>query len=950
MSTSVDKKSDHLRALLDHSLDAILIVDLETWSVLRANNNASDLLERDDASLTSLNLQDIVDQAGFSEILAVLRTPSNDRAHVPAVIQTARGRKLSINLSAGVDTFGERDVAIVTLRPAPRPDDSSGLLAPGSDDPESSRRELRDQEIRFRTLADSVPAGIFLTNAEGHLIYVNERWTKITGITMNEAFQRGWLDPIHDDDRDRVAEAWDTFVTSPSSFEIEFRFMNTGAEATWVSARAVTFSTEHGRRIGFLGMVMDITSRKKAEQELKASEEKYRTIFENIVDVYYETTLEGEIVEVSPSIYNFGGYTREELIGKSMLSFYADEAQRAEVILAIAQTGSINDFEIELRGKDDRILSCSITSKLERDEEGRPTKIVGTMRDISSRKFAHDLMNAERQNLELIATDVPLPEILDSIVRSVEAQMGGMLSSILLLDDDRRHLVLGAAPSLHPDYNAAIDGIEIGPKVGSCGTAAFTKELVIVSDIASDPLWAAFRDLALRYDLRACWSQPIISSSNEVLGTFAMYYSEPREPSDADLQLIRGATHLAAIAIERVNIQAEQRDLEAQMRQSQKLESLGLLAGGIAHDFNNLLTGIMGYASLAAHSLAKEGSPALEQVNEIQKISERAAALIKQMLAYSGKGKFVTAPLNLSQIIEELTHLLRISVSKKASLVCNFTADLPAVEADSTQVQQIVMNLITNASEALGEENGDIVVSTGVISANREYLAESRLDTQLPEGRYVFVEVSDTGCGMNDETLSKIFDPFFTTKFTGRGLGMSAALGIMRGHKGTIKIDSTEGVGTTIRLLFPCLNRQTETQTFHLPEQIDCSEPESRGHGIVLVVDDEEFVREMAETILCSVGYRVETAVDGRDCLDVYGRYRDDVVAILLDLTMPRMNGAEVLHELRSRDEHVPVLLSSGYDVQEARKRLNGEDFQGFLQKPYLRASLVDKINKIVSA
>ena len=950
MSTSVDKESDHLRALLDHSLDAILIVDLETWSVLQANNNARDLLERDDAYLTSLNLQDIVDQAGFSEILAVLRTPCNDRAHVPAVIQTARGRKLSVNLSAGVDTFGERDVAIVTLRPGPRPDDSSGLLAPGTDDPESSMRELRDQEIRFRTLADSVPAGIFLTNAEGHLIYVNERWTKITGITMNEAFQRGWLDPIHDDDRDRVAEAWDTFVTSPSSFEIEFRFMNTGAEATWVSARAVTFSTEHGRRIGFLGMVMDITSRKKAEQELKASEEKYRTIFENIVDVYYETTLEGEIVEVSPSIYNFGGYTREELIGKSMLSFYADEAQRAEVILAIAQTGSINDFEIELRGKDDRILSCSITSKLERDEEGRPTKIVGTMRDISSRKFAHDLMNAERQNLELIATDVPLPEILDSIVRSVEAQMGGMLSSILLLDDDRQHLVLGAAPSLHPDYNAAIDGIEIGPEVGSCGTAAFTRELVIVSDIASDPLWAAFRDLALRYDLRACWSQPIISSSNEVLGTFAMYYSEPREPSDADLQLIRGATHLAAIAIERVKIQAEQRDLEAQMRQSQKLESLGVLAGGIAHDFNNLLTGIMGYASLAAHSLAEEGSPALEQVNEIQKISERAAALIKQMLAYSGKGKFVTAPLNLSQIIEELTHLLRISVSKKARLVCDFTADLPAVEADSTQVQQIVMNLITNASEALGEENGDIVVSTGVISANREYLAESRLDTQLPEGRYVFVEVSDTGCGMNDETLSKIFDPFFTTKFTGRGLGMSAALGIMRGHKGTIKIDSTEGVGTTIRLLFPCLNRQTETQTFHLPEQIDCSEPESRGHGIVLVVDDEEFVREMAETILCSAGYRVETAVDGRDCLDVYGRCRDDVVAILLDLTMPRMNGAEVLHELRSRDEHVPVLRSSGYDVQEAKKRLNGEDFQGFLQKPYLRASLVDKIKEIISA
>ena len=957
MSTSVDRPSDRLealRALLDHSLDAVLIVDIETRAVLEANGHASDLLEQDRDSLTSLNLQDIVDQAGFSEILAVLHTASNQRAHVPAMIQTARGRKLSVNLSAGVDTFGDCEVGIVTLGRGRLPDDTSqgnsGALDRGTDDLDASRRELRDQEIRFRTLADSVPAGIFLTDAEGRLIYVNERWSKITGVSVNEAFQHGWLDGVHEDDRDRLAAAWNTFVTSPSTFELEFRFKNSEGEPTWVSARAVTFSTEYGRRIGFLGMLMDITSRKKAEQKLKASEEKYRTIFENIVDVYYETTLEGEILEVSPSIFNFGGFTREELIGKSMLSFYVDEAQRTELIKAIAQTGAVNDFEIDLLDKNGQLLSCSITSKLERDEEGNPIKIVGTMRDISSRKFADDLLDAERQNLELIATDVPLPEILDSIVRSVETQMGGMLGSILLLEKDGKHLTLGAAPSLHTDYNAAIDGIEIGPEVGSCGTAAFTRELVIVSDIESDPLWAAFRDLALSYDLRACWSQPIISSSDEVLGTFALYYKEPRKPSDADLQVIRGATHLAAIAIERVNIQAEQRDLEAQMRQAQKLESLGILAGGIAHDFNNLLTGIMGYASLAAHSLSEEGSPALQQVNEIQKISERAAALIKQMLAYSGKGKFVVAPLNLSQIIEELTQLLRISVSKKARLVCNFADDLPAVEADSSQVQQIVMNLITNASEALGDDNGDIVVGTGVIAADREYLAESRLDTHLPEGRYVFVEVSDTGCGMSAETLSKIFDPFFTTKFTGRGLGMSATLGIMRGHKGTIKIDSTEGIGTTIRLLFPCLEQAAETQPFRLPDESDTSQPDWRGHGLVLVVDDEEIVREMAGSILSSAGYRVETAVDGRDCLEVYARHRDDVVAILLDLTMPRMNGAEVLRELRSRDEGVPVVLSSGYEVQEAEKRLNGEHFEGFLQKPYLRAALIDKIKEVVSA
>ena len=186
------------------------------------------------------------------------------------------------------------------------------------------------------------------------------------------------------------------------------------------------------------------------------------------------------------------------------------------------------------------------------------------------------------------------------------------------------------------------------------------------------------------------------------------------------------------------------------------------------------------------------------------------------------------------------------------------------MEANSSQVQQIVMNRITNPSEALGEDNGDIVVGTGVIAADREYLAESRLDTHLPEGRYVFVEVSDTGCGMSAETLSKIFDPFFTTKFTGRGLGMSATLGIMRGHKGTIKIDSTEGIGTTIRLLFPCLEQAAETQPFRLPDESDTSQPDWRGHGPVLAVDDEAIVRASAGPVLLPAGFRLRSPFAAR--------------------------------------------------------------------------------------
>jgi len=931
----------------------LLLVELDSWHILDANEQARDLFGRENARLTTLSLEDLIDQADFRDLLSTLRASSDRRALLPTIIRRADGPTLHATLGVSVDDLGTRPVGIVTLRVLPEASaartNAPAALSRVGDPLEDSQRELRDHEVRFRTLVDSVPAGIFFTDADGRLMYVNERWSKIAGLSRNEAFQHGWLDRIHEDDRERVAIAWKTFVTSPSKFEIEFRFMYAEGESRWVSGNAVSFRREDGHRIGFLGMLMDIDSRKRAEQKLSASEEKYRTIFENIVDVYYETTLEGEILEVSPSIANYGGLTREELIGKSMLSFYADGAQRMEMLEAMSEKGAITDYEIELGGKDGRTRTFSITSKLEHDAAGKSAKIIGTMRDISSRKFAYDLLDAERQNLELIAKDVPLPEILDSIVRTIESRRNGLICSILLLGEEGKHLRLGAAPSLHKDYSAAIDGIEIGPASASCGTAAFTRELVVVSDIATDPLWDAYRDLALSHNLRACWSQPILSSTGAVLGTLAMYYEKPRKPRDLDLQLIQGATHLAAIAIERVKIQAEQKNLEAQMRQAQKLESLGVLAGGIAHDFNNLLTGIMGYASLAMHSLKEENSPTLRQVTEIRDISVRAAELIKQMLAYSGKGKFVIVSLNLSQVVEELSHLLRVSVSKKARLLYDFDDDLPSIEADSAQVQQVVMNLITNASEALGEESGDISIRTGVQTATAEYLADSCLDTHLPAGRYVFVEVADTGCGMDEETRSKIFEPFYTTKFTGRGLGMSAALGIMRGHGGTIKIATITGEGTTIRLLFPCAEPRARSLPESAPKQMEAQTDYAKEEGVVLVVDDEELIRDMAGEILTAAGYTVTTAVDGQDFFDVYDRLDEKVVAVLLDLTMPRMNGAEVLRELRARGDETPILLSSGYTVEDVTKRLDGERFEGFLQKPYPRTSLVEKIRKVAA-
>jgi two-component system cell cycle sensor histidine kinase/response regulator CckA len=392
---------------------------------------------------------------------------------------------------------------------------------------------------------------------------------------------------------------------------------------------------------------------------------------------------------------------------------------------------------------------------------------------------------------------------------------------------------------------------------------------------------------------------------------------------------------------ERRRAEEERRRLETQLLQAQKLESLGVLAGGVAHDFNNLLVGVLGHASLAL-ALLPPGSAACESVRQIETAAQRAADLTRQMLAYSGKGKFIVEPIDLCTLVEEMAHLLEASASRKAVLRYDFPADLPPIEADATQIRQVVMNLITNASEAIGDRGGGIAVRTRVVETDRPVGAGRHCDEELPPGRYVVMEVTDNGCGMNEDTQAKIFDPFFTTKFAGRGLGLAAVLGIVRGHHGTIQVDSRPGQGSTFRVWFPAADGSSQSAPMAPPM------PKSlRDRGTVLVVDDEEMVRSVAKAILEQAGFEVLTAANGIEALNVFGRQPDGVDAVLLDLTMPELSGEQVLRELRGIRADVPVILSSGYHDPEAVHRLTGSGHTGFVHKPYRPTVLVDKLREV---
>jgi len=382
--------------------------------------------------------------------------------------------------------------------------------------------------------------------------------------------------------------------------------------------------------------------------------------------------------------------------------------------------------------------------------------------------------------------------------------------------------------------------------------------------------------------------------------------------------------------------------LEQRLQQTQKLESLGLLAGGVAHDFNNLLVGILGNASLVFDELA-DRPDARARVGQLVKAGRRAADLTRQLLAYSGKGRFVVETIDLSSLIRELSDLLRTSLPERASLQLHLPDAGPFVHADATQLRQVVLNLITNASEALGSDGGTVRVSTRAVMHDSESLLRSVGSTDLEPGSYVHIEVADTGAGMDAETQEQMFEPFFTTKESGHGLGLAATLGIVRGHGGLVKVYSEPGEGTTVQVLLP---ESAEGAPASRSGAVREAAEQQVAPRRILVVDDEELVRSLARAVLERAGHTVIDACDGEDALVRFKEAPDDVALVLLDMTMPRMSGVDCLRGLRAIRPDLPVVLSSGYNEQDAVARVAGRGLAGFLQKPYTAAELLAKVDE----
>jgi PAS domain S-box-containing protein len=385
----------------------------------------------------------------------------------------------------------------------------------------------------------------------------------------------------------------------------------------------------------------------------------------------------------------------------------------------------------------------------------------------------------------------------------------------------------------------------------------------------------------------------------------------------------------------------ERRRLEEAVRETQKLESVGVLAAGVAHDFNNVLTAMLGNVSLVRRRLAGgDDQKQLDQfLADAERAGHRAADLVRQLLNYAGKGRREVRPVDICQVVKDALAIVQASVSKKITISHDIPFRCPTLEADVGQLQQLVLNLVLNGAESIGDNRGEVSIRVRVRDVSAAELAERYVGFALPSRPYTEIQVQDTGSGMDERTRQRIFDPFFTTKFMGRGLGLAAALGVVRAHGGGIAVESAPGAGSTFTVLLPA--EQASEAPMTIADSITAS---VRGQGLVLVVEDEVAVRSMLQHSLEELGYTVLTAEHGAQALELLDRSAQKIELVLLDLIMPVMDGAETAVEFHARNPDLPILIMSGVGDHAGLRRLGDVRIAGFVPKPFAPDQLAQAV------
>jgi len=894
----------HLRRLtsvIEHSEDGIVTVDMEC-RILGWSPAAERILGYASSDVLGRHASELVPQSTHANCARMMGRLRAGKRLVDRRVQAAAKDGRLIDIASTVSPIIDVNDQII----------GASLIVRDVTEQSEIQRALQQEKNFVSAVLSASVSAVTTVDPSGRIVFANPKAREIFGIEPESVQGRTYNDPqweIEGVDGKPFPEEQLPFNmvmrTKQPVNGIEHAIRRPDGETRILRISGAPHMNHRGEVEWCVFSAQDVTEQHKVNRELRESRNRLRAILDAASDAIIAIDERGAIESFNKTAEEMFGYRAHEVIGQNIKLLMPpphreqhDQYLNNYLTTGIAQIiGRVRRLEARRKSGDTFPIELSV-SEMRIDDERMFT---GIIRDISGR------IEVERERERLIS----VLEATSDFVGVVTSE----LQCIYINSAGRRMVGIGIDEDI-TQFNA--NDFHPEDMYEHVATVALPHAMEV-------GVWTGETRFLTRDGIEIPTLQTIVAHYEQDGERLAYFSTIARDISD-----IKAA-------------EAERLAVEAQMLQTQKLESLGVLAGGIAHDFNNLLLGVIGNADLALTELPST-SPGRSYIENVVTSAQRAAELCRQLLAYSGRGKFVVKAVDLTEVVHEMSHMLEVTVSKKAAIRYDFAENLPAIEVDVTQLRQIIMNLIMNASDALKDQNGVISIRTGVTDCDNHYLEQSSWNDDLPAGRYVYLEVSDTGCGMDPETRDRIFEPFFSSKAPGRGLGLSAVLGIVRSHQGAIRVYSEPGSGTTIKVLLPACDQPPETLSQRMERQ-----SAYRGAGTVLVVDDEPAVRRLATAILQKAGYTVITAHDGQEAVETFQAAKDDIDLVILDMTMPRLSGEETYRRMRQVKPNVCVVLSSGYTEHEATGRFLGKGLAGFLQKPYRAEELLQLVQRVLN-
>jgi two-component system, cell cycle sensor histidine kinase and response regulator CckA len=772
-----------------------------------------------------------------------------------------------------------------------------------------AENKLRASEERYRAVFDNAGIGIDLLDRDGRILQVNQALSDMLGYSEKELSQLTFLDITHPEERGISKRNLDALIRGEIKFyRLEKRYLRKDRSILWADLTTSAICGPNGEHTGTVGVIADITQRKQAEDALRDSEQQYRAFFATSHDPVFMTGLDGQFIDfndVALEVFGYAPDDRDGLLQTNVANAYANPEEREAHSALVAKQGFCKEYPLDLRKKDGTIIQALITTVVRKDSRGAIIGFQGSVRDITEQKRSEQkLRDSEARLLDLYenAPNAYFSVSTDGLIRKCNKCAEKLLGYPREMLEGKRV------------FDLYVDGPE-----GKEKAAKVFQKFISGEHVTNEELQMQKADGSL------IW----ISLS---VNTFR----------DAGGQVVGSRSSVIDIS-ERKIADQEREQLRNQLTHAQKMESIGTLAGGIAHDFNNLLTIINGYSELILSEKTAD-DPSYSDLQKILATGRKGADLVRRLLAFSKNAEITLRPLEVNPIVENTVMLLKRTFPKMIEIETSLARDLRMVHGDSTQIEQVFVNLGINAKEAM-PDGGKLRMETKNVTLDE---ARCRLHVGAKTGPYVLIEVTDTGAGMDPDTLGRIFDPFFTTKGwdsrKGTGLGLSVAKGIVEQHGGWITCESEPGNGTTFAVYFPMIED---------PAAVRKPEPSAQtvaGGERILLVDDEEHIRDLGKRILEGAGYKVITAANGKEALDLYEREQSNVALVVLDLMMPHMGGDKCLEELLKVNPHVKVIISTGHSLSRQGQDQFGVFAKAFINKPYQIKQLLEVVRGVLDA